>query len=253
MLAEDQRLFFNINGYVLLKGVFAPPECDHFAEMALRMKAKSRWGRRDSDHQTVLYGAAWFDHSILDVAFGPKLRPFAEDILGGASRLAESQYLITAPRHSSDKKESSSFRWHRGLAPDYGSFERAGNYHCLFTKAIIYVTGLDPGQQTVVVPGSHRLAMPIQRLERSLDDELIRSVDAHRGDVLLFAETLVHSSPADPPQTERTLLVIAYCAPFLRSWGPETDPPASIAAELTEAEHEFIYGSRRYEFIEGEE
>lgn len=245
MLTPAQRLFFNINGYILLEQVFTGAECATFLRTAEAMKSKSRYPRMDSPEQSVLFGPAWFDRVVLKACMDPRLRAPAEEVLGGRGRLEENEFLIT---FAGEHRPETPLRWHRGLRPDFGSFQSRDDYHCLFVKAIIYLTDLEPGQETLVVPGSHKLLAPVADLVPMLNASLIRGISARPGDVLLFGETLIHSSPATAPSHDRALLVIAYCAPFMQTWSADTDPPDALDFELSDEERKFVYGLDRYAF-----
>jgi hypothetical protein len=246
MLTAAQRLHFDLRGYVLLKGLFTAEECAVAIGVAHAMKRSSPYPRQDSARQSVLFGPAFHDRRILALAMDTRLRPAAEEIVGGESRLEENEFLITASGGESTGDRG--YRWHRGLAPAWGSFASAAGYHCLFTKAIVYLTPRGRATGTFVIPGSHRQELRLDELQRLVTPDLYAYVDAEPGDVLLFGETLVHSSPAEAPDAERILLVLAFSAPFMKTWSADTDPPAILPYETTAEERRFIYGEGRYDF-----
>jgi hypothetical protein len=248
MLTATQRLFFDLNGFVLLKGVFTEAECDEIVTVADRMVADSPYPRYDSESQRVLFGPAWYSRRLLNVAMDPRLRGPGEALVGGECRLEENEFLITAGATEVDDPAADRFRWHRGLSADYGSFQVGDRYHCLFTKALLYLTRRGRMTGTWVVPGSHRLSAPVRDLEPLIDPTLTAYVDAERGDVLFFGETLVHASPPRPSPERRVLLVVAFSAPFMASWSRDSDPPATLPYETTPEERRFIYGEGRYAF-----
>lgn len=253
MLNPTQRLFFDVNGYVLVKRAFHASECDRFIAIADRMKAdiQSNPGRRDEKWGMVLFGTAWYDPHLLDTAMGSRLRPMAEQVLGGEARLEENQILIFYRNEKAGPVPPSGLPkegWHRGINPNYGSFEADGHYHCLLPKALVYLTEQGPGTGTWVFPGSHRITTKSRDLAPLLDESLVRQVPAERGDVLLLGETLVHASPSIPLAKDRYLMVFAYCAPFMKPWSTDVDPPEDIAHRLTKEQRRFVYGDGRYDF-----
>jgi len=251
MLTTAERVFFELNGFVLLKGVLAPDECAWIADLAARMRRDSPYPRYDSEAQTVLFGPAWYDRRMLALSMEPRLRARAEAIVGGASRLEENQFLIFSPQPADLDDQAEAIdrrRWHRGLTPDYGSFEHAGRYHCLFTKVILYLSPRGVSTGTWVVPGSHKLQIGIGDFEQVVDESMTHYVDGEAGDALLFGETLIHSSPPPSYTRERLLLVIAYSAPFMKTWSRDTDPPPSLCDTLTDDERRFVFGDDRYAF-----
>jgi ectoine hydroxylase-related dioxygenase (phytanoyl-CoA dioxygenase family) len=74
---------------------------------------------------------------------------------------------------------------------------------------------------TAVIPGSHRLSWPQQEIiDAALagDESLIHQVEANAGSVLLFSESLVHSTTAIRSDKERVILITGYTPPMMREW-----------------------------------
>ena len=95
-------------------------------------------------------------------------------------------------------------------------------------KTLAYLTDVGPDDGgTCVIPGSHRLTWPQnEMIEAALaDDKLIYQVEASAGAVLLFAESLVHSTTAIRSDKERVILIAGYTPPMVREWpGNEVSP-----------------------------
>ena len=253
MLTAAQRIHFDVNGYVLLKKVYSISECDQFISISDRMRDEEVLlnPRSEKEGMTVLFGTAFYDHHMLDTMMSERLRTPAEEILGGESRLEENQLIIFhCNKGNSAVSESAppSDGWHRGLNPDFGSFESEGHYHCLLPKMLIYLTDNGAGAGTWVVPGSHRMTISTKEISDILDDSLVRYVPAEQGDVLLFGETLVHSSPKLHLKEERYLMVFAYAAHFMRPWSTSVDPPEGFEEGLTDEQRRFVYGEKRYSY-----
>ena len=252
MLTASQRLFFDLNGYVLIRNAFTRAECTELVAIAHAMQASGQ-GRDPADRQHILHCPIRHSRKVLEVAMAPRLREPAEAIVGGEARLEECEFLVFFPDREIAAEAVSrehKFRWHRGLTPDYGSFEHNGNYHCLLAKVIVYLTPQGQRTGTWLVPGSHRHGVRIADFERLAqpEQEFATHVDAQQGDVLLFGETLIHSSPLRPYDEERILLVIAYSPPFMRPWSAQSDPPPELDYDISPEERRFIYGEARYDF-----
>ncbi|MDP6112647.1 MAG: phytanoyl-CoA dioxygenase family protein [Planctomycetota bacterium] len=251
MLTPAQRIFFDVNGYLLLKSVFTVDECNEFISILDRMRSDTSLRRQDREESTVVWGTAWYDSHMLDTAMSDRFRPIAEDILGGESRLEENQAIISHPgKHSEEclEKDFPRTGWHRGLNPDYAGFDSSGHYHCLIPKLATYLSDNGPNTGTWVVPGSHRMTTPVKEMIKILDRSLVRQVDAEQGDVLLFGETLMHSAPPMDLTSDRYLMIFAYCAHFMKMWSENIDPPEDFGADLTEEQRRFVYGLDRYKF-----
>jgi ectoine hydroxylase-related dioxygenase (phytanoyl-CoA dioxygenase family) len=199
----------------------------------------------------VLSRCAWYDPHLLQQALHPILLPVIEDIVGGEVRLEEHQFLINYPENREDADRATdikNLRWHRGMGPNFGSFQADGRYHCLFTKAFIYLTDNRPGEGTWVVPGSHRMDTPAKELKVFLDESLVSQIVSEAGDVLILSETLIHSAPelqggAHP----RYSLVYGYTAPFMQTWN-RYDPPTDLLEKVSDRERCLLTGELRYGF-----
>jgi ectoine hydroxylase-related dioxygenase (phytanoyl-CoA dioxygenase family) len=84
---------------------------------------------------------------------------------------------------------------------------------------------------------------PKEMIEAALADErLIHQVEAKAGDVLLFPESLIHSTTAIRSDRERVILVSGYTPTMLREWpGNEISP--EFIETLPEAIRPIISGS----------
>ncbi len=261
-LSSAKRYFFDVNGYVMLQGVFSPAECRRFIDLADRMDADDLCAYKHDGYPktpalTVLSRCAWYRPYLLETAMHPILLPIIRDVVGGEVRLEEHQYLINYPNETEDEivprtSHVADEGWHRGIAPNVGSFEADEHYHCMFSKAFIYLTDNGPGEGTWVVPGSHRMNMPTGTLREFMDEALARQLQSRAGDVLILSETLIHAGPrlraAAPP---RYSLVYGYTAPFMQTWG-RYDPPADLLERVTPEQRRLLTGELRYGFRRGQ-
>jgi ectoine hydroxylase-related dioxygenase (phytanoyl-CoA dioxygenase family) len=74
------------------------------------------------------------------------------------------------------------------------------------------------------------------------DDKLIYQVEASAGSVLLFAESLVHSTTAIRSDTERVILISGYTPPMVREW-PGNEVSSEFVETLPEDIRPLISGS----------
>ncbi|HZP80968.1 MAG TPA: phytanoyl-CoA dioxygenase family protein [Chthonomonadaceae bacterium] len=257
-LTPAQRYFYDVNGYLVLRGVFSAEECRELIALADRMDADDTCGYKHDGYPktpilTVLSRCAWYHPHLLETALHPILLPVIEEIVGGEVRLEEHQYIINyPPAEDVPARDVREEGWHRGIAPSFGSFEAGGHYHCLFTKAFIYLTDNGPGEGTWLVPGSHRLEMPGQQLRAFLDETLTTQVEAQAGDVLILSETLIHAGPRlRPDASVRYSLVYGYSAPFMQTWN-RYDPPADLLERVTPEQRRLLTGEARYHFRPGQ-
>ncbi len=137
-------------------------------------------------------------------------------------------------------------RFHRGAAPTWGTYAEPNIFHGLFVKTLAYLTDVGPEDGgTTVIPGSHRLSRPQQDIiSAAMEDpeRLVYQVTAQAGSVLLFSESLIHSTTQIISDAERVILVTGYTPPMLREWpGNEVSP--EFVASLPEPLRPIVSGS----------
>lgn len=261
-LTPAQRYFYEVNGYVVLPRLITPEECQRLLTLADAMDADTHCAYKHDGYpktpmRTVLSRCAWYDPYLLETAMHPAILPVIQEIVGGEVRLEEHQFIINYP---DPQETAATYRakpireegWHRGIAPNFGSFQVNGHSHCLFTKALIYLTDNGPDEGTWVVPGSHRLDLPTKKLTEFIDGTLVRQLEVNTGDVLILSETLIHSAPRlRPGSAPRYTLIYGYTAPFMQTWS-RYDPPSDLLGKVTSEQRAFLTGELRYRFRSGE-
>ena len=240
-LTLSQRFHFDAYGYVLLEDVLSPEEVTQLKDALYRMKAdpdleaKRVYTRPQGDHYILMGNLVEYDPALLAYAAHPKLVPLVEDIVGGSVRLEETEAIINRRNPEiNDQTLASRYThptgFHRGTAPTWGCYEEEGKFHCLFVKTLAYLTDVGPDDGgTSVIPGSHRITWKkeamIQAAMEDPTEALIHQIEARAGSVLLFGESLIHSTTQIKSCTERVILVAGYTPPMLREWmGNEVSP-----------------------------
>lgn len=257
-LTRAQRYFYNANGYVVVPGVLSRDETQHLVDLADQMDTDDNCPYKHDGYPkrptlTVLSRCVWYHTELLALSMDDRILPIMRDMVGGEVRLEEHQYLITYPDPAGydETLPIAQEGWHRGIGPSFGSFEADGQYHCLFSKAFLYLTDNGSEAGTWVIPGSHRLELPARQLRTFMDGSLAVQVQAQSGDILFLSETLIHAGPrlrsGAPP---RYSLVFGYSAPFMQTW-TRYDPPADLLSGVTPDQRRFLTGDVRYGFREG--
>ena len=162
-----------------------------------------------AQHRVLLGHLVEYDPALLAYAVHPKLVPLVEEVVGGTVRLEESEAIINRrnPEASPASLVSGAgLQFHDGTRHGWGTWEEQGNFHCLFVKTLAYLTDVGPDDGgTSVIPGSHKLSWPPQEsIAAALaDGRLIHQIEAKAGSVLLFPESLLHSTTPIRSDTER--------------------------------------------------
>lgn len=239
-LTPAQRLHFDVYGYVLLENVLTPQEVAAMKAALYRMKAdpdKTAQGiylNHESPHHIHMGNLVAYDPALTHFAVHPRLLPLVQEVVGGDVRLEESEAIINRRDPAADvetlrQKDIVPLGFHTGTQHGWGTYLEQERFHCLFVKTLAYLTDVGPGDGgTAVIPGSHKLRWPQKEMiAAALDDpkRLIHQVQAPAGAVILFAESLIHSTTAIWSERERVICVSGYTPPMLREWpGNELDP-----------------------------
>jgi len=255
-LTPAQRFRFDAQGFVLLKGVLTPGEVEALKAALYRMaadpdlEAKRVYTRRRGAHYTLFGHLVEYDPALLTYAAHPKLVPLVEEVAGGAVRLEESEAIINRRDPEADlealcRRRTNPTGFHTGTRATWGAYYERDRFHCLFVKTLAYLTDVGPDDGgTTLIPGSHRMTWPQNEMIAAAqeDESLIHQVEAEAGDVLLFPESLIHSSTAIRSDRERVIVVSGYTPPMLREWTGNEISPEFIAG-LPEEIRPLISGS----------
>jgi hypothetical protein len=258
-LTPAQRYHLDAFGYVLLEGALTPEEVEQAKAALYRMKAdrKLQSGRvhseRRGDHFVRFGNLVEYDPALLRYAVHPNLIPRVEELVGGAVRLEESEAIISCRDPGLtpsmwEGRRTLPLGFHRGAAPTWGTYLEEGHFHCLFVKTLAYLTEIGPDDGgTAVIPGSHKVTWPEAAIVEAAmaDERLIHQITAKAGDVLLFPESLIHSTTAIRNHRERVVLISGYAPTMMREWtGHEVSP--EFAASLPAGMRSIISGEANW-------
>src|SRR5207302_4388049 len=116
--------------------------------------------------------------------------------------LEESEAIINRRDPNADvealrRRKSTPVGYHTRTRHGWGTYTERDRFHCIFVKTLAYLTDVGPEDGgTAVIPGSHKMSWPQhEMIEAALSDErLIHQISAPAGSVLLFPESLIHST-----------------------------------------------------------
>lgn len=183
-----------------------------------------------------------YDRSFLEIAMHPKVMAFAEDIVGGPVRYEEQECSINRRDPEQGEIDIKKIGWHRGISPDFSTYEGAGRKHYLWIKAIVFLTDIGPEDGgTSVVPGTHRIGSR-DEIVSDLEPWMVHQAQGKAGSVLLFTEALIHSVTPILSDTKRYIMITGYVAPFMREYEVIDQCSEQFISTLGEAERRFITG-----------
>ena len=262
-LTPAQRFHFDTYGYVLLENVLSDDEVADMKDALYRLKADPNrdqtrvYANQKDDYHILMGNLVAYDPALLAYAAHPKLVPLVEEVVGGSVRLEETEAIINQRSPDITDEELATRRihptgFHRGTSPTWGCYIEEHKFHCIFVKTLAYLTDVGPNDGgTSVIPGSHRSTWKKEAIiQAALDDpteNLIHQIEAKAGFVLLFAESLIHSTTHIKSDIERVILVAGYTPPMVREWmNNEVDP--KFIETLPEAIRPLISGSDNWKW-----
>jgi hypothetical protein len=216
-------------------------------------EARRIYAHRRGDHFFQCGNLVEYDPALLEYAVHPGLIPLVEDLVGGAVRLEESEAIINRRRPDADvealrRRRTHPTGFHTGTRHGWGTYIEQNRFHCLFVKTLAFLTDVGPEDGgTAVIPGSHKMSWPQEEMIQAAlsDEKLIHQVIAPAGSVLLFPESLIHSTTEILSDKERVILVSGYTPTMMREWmGNEVSP--EFIETLPEAIRPLISGSANW-------
>lgn len=246
-LTPAQRLHLDIYGYVIVENTLTADEVGRMREALQKLKrdliatddpaTATVRGARFSTYKPYHVHFAHIleaDPAIFDYLTHPRLVAMAEEFVGGAVRLEESEAIINSRARDYDPNAPRRYGFHTGTRPDLGTYTENGLFHCNFVKTLTNLTDLGPDDGgTVVIAGSHKIKAPQAQIIACAyeDPSLIHQVIAPAGSTLLFAESLIHATGQLRSDKERVIIIGGYTPPMFRAW-PGQEPSQAFVDSL---------------------
>jgi ectoine hydroxylase len=226
VLGDEQRYFFEANGYLVVREALDPAALA--AVRAAAAGAEARWradpslpGVRRHDLEQVL-GIVEYDPVFLHALENPRVLPLVAGLLGPDVRLVDHDLFLTPPgttvRHG----------WHYDE-----SFP--GIYHprsLLLLKVFYVLEDIPPdGGATLILPGSHRFPPHLKPANPEVPEDLRGAVamDLPAGSAYLMSGRAHHSAGSNASALHRRLLIYTYGHKWMRIWD-QYEPSAALAA-----------------------
>ena len=258
-LTSSQRFHFDVYGFVILESILDRAEVSRMRNALYRMRddpekvAKRIYVNSDKPHHVHMGNLVEYDSVLLEYAVHPKLLPLVEEVVGGSVRLEETEAILNSRNPTAPRRDVTEcllpLGFHTGTRHGWGTYMQHEKFHCIFVKTLAYLTDVGTGDGgTAVIPGSHKMAWPQdEMIEAALADpkRLIRQIEAPAGSVILFAESLIHSTTEILTDNERVILVAGYTPTMLREWpGNEISP--EFGAKLPDGIRQVITGEESW-------
>ncbi len=213
-MTDEDKFAFDSQGFVVLKGVLSPQECDRYCQLA-----DEYWPRQPEDpafrrHASI---SGW-GQPFVDLMDHPVVLDYLVELIGRKLRI-DHDYCIFM-----DKGEQA-MALHGGprlFETDHWYHYQDGIMRNGLTVATFNLTPAPAGAGGFTcIPGSHKsnylrnLPDDVRNFERRPGYVVQPAMDA--GDVLIFTEALIHGTAAWTMAHERRTLLYKYSPPH-SSW-----------------------------------
>ena len=263
-LTGAQRYHLEVYGYVVIEDVLNTDEVGRMLEAMQRLK-RDFLAAGDLDSAVVRNcnlkpGAnpchlhfchiLETDPAILEYLAHPRAVALAEELVGGAVRLEESEAVMNSLNPESPPPDPARYGFHTGTTHGFGTHTENGLFHCNFVKVLTNLTDLGPDDGgTTVIAGSHKMTLPTgEVIEAAYEDpSLIHSVTAPAGSSLLFPESLIHAAGIIRSDRERCIVIGGYTPPMFQPW-PGQEPGDEFLKTVPEHLLPFLTGSESWEW-----
>ena len=237
-MTPGQRLFFDVNGYVVIENTLSSEEVENIRNALYDLKQNFESSDNPADHR--VNGCILYDHrppnytcfahlpeahpALLYYLTHPRMIGLVEEAMGGKVRLEESASIINRRDPDAGQETPFRFNFHRGGQPGFDSYVYDDLYHCTFVKTLTNLTDLGPDDGgTTVIAGSHKLNCPEDEMVTAAYEEpsLIHQVEAPAGSTMLMCETLIHATGQIRSDNERVMIIGGYSHPKQQAlWEP---------------------------------
>jgi ectoine hydroxylase-related dioxygenase (phytanoyl-CoA dioxygenase family) len=214
-MTDEQRLFFEANGYLVFPNALSPEELERARAAAARAEAAwradpSRLGLRKPNLEQV-QAPIEYDDVFLDLMEHPRVFPAVREILGDDVQMIDNDYYISPPHSTSHAL------WHR----DVGMSRIYHPMSVLMVKVFWLLTDVSPdGGATALVPGSHRFPDEVTLPKAERAGEMPGHVRmAHpAGTAWLFNGRVYHAALDNESDNPRRVLIYNYGHFWMKMW-----------------------------------
>jgi hypothetical protein len=231
-LSDEQRLFFESQGYLMIEDALPPSELAELRAAADR--AEVRWradlelpGTRIPEFEEI-EGILEYDPLFSDLAEHPRVFPLIRETLSRDIRLIDHAYYMTRPGG-----HLGGSAWHTDTR------ERLpGVYHPRSLMMVRAMWALEDipkdGGATLILPGSHRYTDDIAIPEVSVPEEMPGAVSmaCSAGSVYFFNGDVLHSPGTHHGTAVRRVVLFNYGHKWMRMWKGH-DPLPELAKRAT--------------------
>lgn len=236
-MTDEQRLFFETNGYLVLPGALSGEELIRVRAAADQAEARwradpARLGLRTPRLEQV-QAPIEYDDLFLDLMEHPRVFPIVREILGEDVSMIDNDLFLTPPQAETHA------HWHHDVG-------MPGVYHprsVLMVKVFWLLSDVAPeGGPTAVLPGSHRypLGFSLPRPENPAEMPGHARMAFPAGTAWLFNGRTYHAALHNQSDTTRRVLIYNYGHFWMKVWPGYEPSERLLAAAETDVRRQLL-------------
>jgi ectoine hydroxylase-related dioxygenase (phytanoyl-CoA dioxygenase family) len=229
-LSEDQRSFFEENGYLIVPGALSDEEIAHFTRVVDELAADDRVRcGTEADSNVEIRNAIARSDELLPLLDWPSTFPLMAQIMGWNIQLTTSHVFVRMPTPGVESSFKAS-GWHAdGPNPPFPEIN--GVRPRMYAKIGYFLTDLsEPDKGNLrVVPGSHLRARKPETDPTTGDPVGAIQVLTRPGDAVFFEQRTWHAVGPNYAAHPRKNIYIGYCHRYLKAIDFLTQSPQLIA------------------------
>lgn len=255
MLTTKQKFLMDTYGYIVVPNLVEPELMERVKQAMDRMNEEllvspneHSWpSGKPRKYVSTPYFSKFgpcieYDPSFLEIAMHPKVLAYAQDIVGGPVRYEEQECSINRRDPEQKEIDIKNIGWHRGISPDFSTFDGVGRKHYVWIKAIVFLTDIGPEDGgTSVIPGTHRIGSR-DEIVPELEPWMVHQAQGKAGSALFFTEALIHSVTPILSDRKRYIMITGYMPPFMREYSRADECSEQYISTLGDDQRKFITG-----------
>ena len=223
MLTHEQLTDFSRRGWVIQEGIFDGDFMDA-CRMAMDERTETQPADRKEVDPDINFGLINHQQVFRDCFLHPMMIEGCRQLMGTELRHRFTWMNIKEPhleRHTNRRAlmDIDRLAWHRDMRPKWGTFvddDDPSLANCILINCMVPVTDIGPDDGgTMVLEGSHKLeGAGISELRQCP----VAQIEAPRGSVVYFPETLMHTAVPILSEKKRYVMFYAFVPPWFEVW-----------------------------------
>ena len=249
-LTKEQRLFFDINGYLIIEDIFSENSITKFKNIFDNvwkdyMPISSKLLNSNKDHElrdkgpggcllhTVindnylsLVRVEHYDQYLSNYFCNEYLLSVIEELSGSNVRLSASNIIINE-KSDNPNIDFKFEEFHKANNGEYRHYYKNGLYHGSLMRAMLSLNDLtEDSGGTIFIPGTHKLKFEASKIANIVkqNTNMIKTWTGKAGSMLFFTEDLIHAVGVNKTNNRRMILGSKFAPSRFQAWLKQYEP-----------------------------